>query len=32
MNIKFLYDAKTYSIEEMLTMGNKIKDTLKFIH
>ena len=32
MNIKFLYDSNTYSIEEMLTMGNKIKNTLKFIH
>lgn len=32
MNIKLLYDAKTYSIEEMLALGNKIKDTLNFMY
>lgn len=28
MNIKLLYDAKTYSVKEMLALGNKIKNTL----
>ena len=32
MNIKLLYDAKTYSVKEMLALGNKIKNTLNFMH
>ena len=28
MNIKLLYDAKTYSKEDMIELGNRMKDIL----